>query len=65
MLRDCKAQEKDVLEVDITKGIVLKHAGDLLGSAAACYTAQSLDTADRSDLRVLKTSFQHFAVLTL
>ena len=47
LLQVCERDHPEVLEVYMAKGIVLKHAGDLEGAAAACYTAQSLDTADR------------------
>lgn len=47
LLQLCKEQDSGVLEVYMAKGIILKHAGDLEGAAVACYTAQSLDPADR------------------
>ena len=47
LIHQCEEQDADALEVQMAKGIILKHAGDLDGAAAACFQAQSLDSADR------------------
>lgn len=48
LIKQCEADDADVLEVNMAQGIILKHAGDLDGAAVACFKAQSLDQADRS-----------------
>ena len=57
LLQKCEEQDSSVLEVYMAKGVVLKHAGDLEGAAEACYTAQSLDTADRQACKLLYRGF--------
>ena len=47
LVEQCESEQPDVLEVYMAKGVILKHAGDLDGAAAACFQAQSLDHADR------------------